>query len=147
MDPYPYGSNQPLGTLTDPSGQGTFNTSTNTFSEIVYATSNPTAAQSLLDRLIYTPPPLTDGEGTVVNAAIEVNNSDGSQTVPTIGNYLSIPTPYVRQLDNVTAPSISGTVGNQSVAAGGTLDPFAAVSPIKISCLSASRIRPCHRNR
>ena len=86
------------------------------------------AAQLILDRLVYTPPPLTDGEGTVVNAAIEVNNSDGSQNPSGNGNYLSIPNAYYRQLDNVTPPGISGTVANQPISAGGTINPLSTVA-------------------
>ena len=126
MDYYPYGTNQALGTLTDPTptGQGYFNAATDTFTETIYAASYPAAAQALLQRLIYLPPPLTDGEGIVVSAAVEVNGSDGSQT----SNPFSITNAYARQLDNVTAPGIAGTVANQPISAGGKIDPFTTVS-------------------
>ncbi len=58
----------------DPLGTGSFNPNTDTFTEVVYSTSTATAAQAVLDRLVYTPPLLSDGNDQAVVAAIEVGS-------------------------------------------------------------------------
>ena len=121
-----YGGSAKLGTISDPTGAGTFDASTNTFTEVVYSTSTATAAQAVLDRLTYTSPTLSDGNDQAVSAAIEVNNSDGSQGNP--ATYFTIANPYQRTLNNVTPPVISGAVANQPVASGDALKPFSTVN-------------------
>lgn len=121
-----YGTSTKLGTLADPNGGGSFNATTNTFTEFVTSTSTATASQAVLNRLVYTPPTLADGNDQAVVAAIEVNNSDGSQSISSPYGF-SIPNAYPRTLNNITPPVISGAVANQPVAAGNPIKPFSTV--------------------
>ena len=121
-----YGGNGTLGTISDPTKAGSFDPNTNTFTEVVTATSTATAAQAVLDRLVYTPPTLADGSNLAVAAEIAVNNSDGAASAQT--PVFLIPNAYTRILNDVTPPAISGTVANQPVASGAAVKPFSTVA-------------------
>ena len=114
LTPYYYG--QSLGTLSDPMGGGSFDPATNTFTEAAFATGTPTSATQILNRLIYTPPSLSNGNATTVNATISVG--DG------ITNSVD---PNVIQIDTTSPPLIADTVANEPVASGSTIRPFGAV--------------------
>jgi len=120
-----YGTIAKLGTIMDPLGTGGFNPNTDTFTDVVYSTSTATAAQAVLDRLVYTPPLLSDGHDQAVVAAIEVNNSDGSQNNPST---FTLTNAYQRTLNNITPPVIGGAVAGQPVASGDAIKPFSTVN-------------------
>ncbi len=118
------GSN--LGSLSDPTGFGRFDSNTNIFAESAFSFGSPSAATNILNRLVYTPPALDNGTYATVDATIKIGSAslppapDGSGTVT-----LADPNgPVVLQV--VTPPGVSGTAGNQQVASGTVFRPFAA---------------------
>jgi len=112
LGPYYYSPNSDLGTLTDPSGGGSFNATTKTFTETALVVGTPTAATQILSRLVYTPPTLSNGTSTSVRANVSVNNFADPNSVI---------------VQTVTPPAISGTVANEPAASGSTIRPFGAV--------------------
>jgi len=105
-----------FGTITDPSGGGSYNAMTHTFTETAIATSVPTAATSILQRLIYTPPTPTSGNFIAINAALSVSVS---------GNPTPVTDAQPVVLDIVTVPALTGTVANKPIASGSMIRPFA----------------------
>jgi hypothetical protein len=116
LTPEPSDPTADLGSLNDPGGSGSYDPNTHTFTAPGIATFAPTQATTVLSRLVYTPPTPVAGSFSAVDAKISV--SDGVTTV-------ADPVPVV--LETVTAPMISGAVGNQPVASGASLPPFATV--------------------
>lgn len=117
LTPEPGDPTADLGSLNDPGGSGSYDPNTHTFTAPGIATFAPTQATTVLSRLVYTPPTPTAGSFSAVDARINV--SDGATTVAD-----SIPI----VLETVTAPAISGVVGNQPVASDASLPPFATVN-------------------
>ena len=116
---FPTGSN--LGTITDPSGGGTFTPGTETFTEAGLVGGDPNFATALLKRLVYTAPTLPTGQGLGLQAQITVtDNSAGAPTATTAFN-----DPVI--VGAVTPPLITGTVANEPVAAGNSINPFATL--------------------
>ena len=112
-----------LGSLSDPTGFGRFDSSTNIFAESAFSFGSPSAATNILSRLVYTPPTLANGTYATVDATINI----GSASLPPVpgGTVTSAdPNPVVLQV--VTPPGISGTVGGQRVASGTVFRPFAS---------------------
>ena len=112
-----------LGSLSDPTGFGKFDSSTNIFAESAFSLGSPSAATSILSRLVYTPPTLDNGTYATVDAAVSI----GSTSLPPVPGgtvILTDPNPVVLQI--VTPPGISGTAGNQQVASGTVFRPFAS---------------------
>ena len=109
-----------FGSISDPDGGGTYNPTTHVFTETGLVTGDPTFATQLLKRLIYTPPPLQNGQGNAITASVAVTDS-GSAPV-------TDPTNIV--IDAISAPLIAGTVANEPVAVipGGTIRPFATTT-------------------
>ena len=113
-----------LGSISDPTGFGQFNSSNGTFAESAFSIGSPSAATDILQRLVYTPPKLDPGNYATVNADIKV----GSTQLPPVPGGTTIASdpnsPVVLQI--VTPPGISGTVGGQQVAADTAFRPFAS---------------------
>ena len=63
------------GTLSDPAGGGSYNSTTHTFTESALVTGTPTAASQILSRLVYTPPALSGGMTNTVAANVSVNGA------------------------------------------------------------------------
>jgi hypothetical protein len=106
-----YYSGYDLGSLSDPQGSnGKWNAATDTFTE----DGAPGTATQILDRLVYTPPKLPNGQGQTVTATASI---DGQ--TDTVG-------PQTLQV--VTPPTITGTVANQPLGPGSTIRPFAPAS-------------------
>ncbi len=116
LTPEPGDPTADLGSLSDPGGSGVYDATTHTLTALGSASFTPTQATTVLSRLVYTPPAPAAGSFSVVDARISVSN--GATTVVD-------PVPVV--LETVTAPVISGVVGNQPVASGASLPPFAMV--------------------
>ena len=57
-----------LGSLSDPSGFGKFDSSTGIFAESAFSFGSPSAATSILNRLVYTPPTLDNVTYATVDA-------------------------------------------------------------------------------
>lgn len=115
-----YSSTADFGSLSDPTGGGSYNPATHTFTESGLVTGDPTFATQLLKRLIYTPPPLQNGQSNTVTASVSVADS-GNPPVTDAKNVI---------INAITPPSITGTVANEPVAAasGNTIKPFATTT-------------------
>ena len=117
---FPTGAN--LGTITDPLGGGVFNPANNTFTEQGLIGGTPNFATALLKRLVYTPPNLSNGQGLASQAQVTVtDNSFGFPTATTPFN-----DPVITGV--VAPPAIAGTVANEPVMAGKSINPFATVN-------------------
>ncbi len=115
------GSN--LGSLSDPTGFGRFDSNTGIFAESAFSFGSPSAATSILSRLVYTPPTLDNGSYATVDATINI----GSASLPPIpGGTVTLADPNPVVLQVVTPPGISGTAGSQQVASGTVFRPFAS---------------------
>ena len=113
-----------LGSISDPMGPGQFNSSNGTFAESVFSFGSPSGATSILQRLVYTPPTLANGNYVTVDASIKVG-STSFPLVPTSTTLIADPhNPVV--LTTVTPPGVSGMAGGQQVASGTVLRPFAS---------------------
>ncbi len=114
-----------LGSLSDPTGFGRFDSGTDIFAESAFSFGSPSAASNILSRLVYTPPTLANGTYATVDATIKVGSAslppvpDGSGTV-------TVADPNLVVLQVITPPGINGTAGNQQVASGTVFRPFAA---------------------
>lgn len=104
-----------LGTLTDPAAgnNGRYDPITGIFSENGVATSSPTPATQVLQRLIYTPPAVPKGSASTAYATIAVSGTTDPTRVA---------------LDTVTAPLIGGTTASQPIAGGAAIKPFSGVT-------------------
>ncbi len=126
LSPGPNTAGGDLGSLSDPVGFGIYNSSSHIFVESAVGFSSPSAATTILQRLVYTPPALANGASAVVNAAVSV----GSSPLPPVPNGSTIladpQNPVVLQA--VTAPGINGTIADQPVSSGTALRPFASAS-------------------
>lgn len=112
-----------LGSLSDPTGFGQFNSKTGIFVESAFSISNPSAATNILHRLVYTPPKLDDGTYATVEAAINV----GSAALPPVeGGTTNAANSKPVVLTTVTPPGVTGLIGGQQVASGTALRPFAS---------------------
>lgn len=114
-----------LGSLSDPTGFGQFNSSTGIFVESAFSIGSPSAATNILQRLVYTPPTLANGAYATVNATINT----GSTALPPVpgGTTLVADPRNPVVLTTVTPPGVSGMAGGQQVVASGTvLRPFAS---------------------
>ena len=122
----PNTSGSDLGSLSDPTGFGRFDSSTNIFADSAFSFGSPNAATNILSRLVYTPPTLANGTYATVDATIKIGSAslppapDGSGTVTVDDPH----NPVVLQI--VTPPGISGMAGNQQVASGTAFRPFAS---------------------
>jgi len=116
LTPQPNDPTADLGSLSDPLGGGTYNPMTHTFTAIAIATLTPSPATTILNRLVYTPPAPTTGSFSAVNATVSVGNGAGTITDPK---------PVV--LETVTPPAITGSIGNEPIATGASIRPFASV--------------------
>lgn len=105
-----------FGTISDPNGGGTFNPSTETFTESGVVGGDPNFATSLLRRLQYNAPKLPNGQGFATQAQITV--TDGGVTT-------SDSTPVI--VGVLSPPSITGTVANEPIASGNKIPPFATL--------------------
>ena len=113
-----------LGSLSDPTGFGQFNSSTGIFAESAFSIGSPSAATNILHRLVYTPPALANGAYATVDAAI---NTGSTQLPPVPGSTTTAADPNNPVvLTTVTPPGLSGMVGGQQVASGTVFRPFAA---------------------
>lgn len=111
--PYYYSPPANFGTISDPTGGGSFDPSTHTFTESAVVTGTPTAATQILHRLVYTPPSLSNGNSSTAYFNVSVNGTLDPNPV---------------QLETVTPPAITGTVAKEPVASGSsTIRPFATV--------------------
>ena len=105
-----------VGTISDPSGGGTWNPATETFTESGVVGGDPNFATSLLHRLVYTTPQVPNGQGFATQASITVTDgSDVATDSPVIVGVLS-------------PPAIAGTVADEPVASGNTIPPFATLT-------------------
>lgn len=124
LSPGPNTAGSDLGTISDPSGFGQYDSNTHRFVESAVGFSSPGAATTILQRLVYTPPALANGASAVVNAAV----SAGSSLLPPVPNgtttLADAKNPLV--LQTLTAPGITGTIADQPVASGTALRPFAS---------------------
>ena len=112
-----------LGSLSDPNGPGRFDSSTNIFAESAFSFGSPSAATNILSRLVYTPPKLDNGTYATVDATVNI----GSVSLPPVpGGTVTVADPNPVVLQIVTPPGISGTAGNQQVASGTVVRPFAS---------------------
>jgi hypothetical protein len=111
-----------LGSLSDPTGFGQFNSSTGIFAESAFSISSPSAATNILHRLVYTPPKLANGTYATVDAAINIGSA---QLPPVDGGTTTAADSKPVVLTTITPPGVSGT-GAQQVASGTALRPFAA---------------------
>lgn len=113
-----------LGSISDPTGLGQFNSSNGTFAESAFSIGSPSAATDILQRLVYAPPKLDPGNYATVNADIKV----GSTQLPPVPGGTTIASdpnsPVALQI--VTPPGISGMAGGQQVASGTAFRPFAS---------------------
>jgi len=115
-----------LGSISDPTGFGQYNSSTHTFVEMAVGFTSPGPATTILQRLVYTPPALANGASAVVDATVSIGSSP-LPPVPNGSTTLADPkNPVV--LQTVTAPGITGTIADQPVSSGTALRPFAAAS-------------------
>jgi hypothetical protein len=101
-----------IGTLSDPTGGGAFDANTHTFSETALSTGSPSAATTILNRLVYTPPPVTGGNESYAYATINVNGVTDPSNV---------------QIETAGPPTITFTIAHEPVASGSTIPPFGAV--------------------
>jgi len=107
-----------IGSITDPTGGGTFNPTTGTFTETT-TVDGASSLNEILARLVYTPPAsVTDGDSTAISAAINITDGSGA-TAATTG--------VADNLKIVTAPLITETVATQPDG-GGPIDPFSTVA-------------------
>ena len=105
------------GTLSDPTGGGSFGTVlVPNFFESGLVTGSPTFATSLFSRLTYNAPTLANGQSAEFGLVSNVQANMGPFT-PDPQNPLI--------LDVVTAPAITGTVADQPDASTSTIRPFA----------------------
>jgi hypothetical protein len=111
-----------LGTITDPNGGGSFNPSTETFTETGLVGGDPNFATTLLSRLVYNAPPLPAGQGLGTQAQITV--TDNSSGTPTASTTFSDPV----IVGVLSPPLISGTAANEPVASGDPIPPFATLT-------------------
>lgn len=120
----PGNTNSDLGSLSDPTGLGRFDSSTHIFAESAFSIGSPSAATSILQRLVYTPPALANGDTAAVDATVTI----GSASLPPVAggtvNVADPNNPVV--LQTVTPPGVSGTIAGQQVASGTALRPFAS---------------------
>jgi hypothetical protein len=103
-----------LGSISDPNGGGTFNPTTNTFTESGVVGGDPTFATNLLRRLLYNAPSLSNGQAFATQASITISNGAVTATDPT---------PVI--VGDVAPPAIDGTVAEQPIASGDKIPPFA----------------------
>ncbi len=126
LSPGPNTAGSDLGSLSDPTGFGRYDSNSHIFVESAVGFSSPSAATAILRRLVYTPPALANGASAVVDATVSV----GSSPLPPVPNGSTIladpKNPVV--LQTVTAPGITGTIADQPVASGTALRPFASAS-------------------
>ena len=108
--PLPLGD---IGTLSDPTGGGTFDPTTHTFSETAFSTGTPTAATTILNRLVYTPPSVAGGNQAYAYATVTVNGVTDQNTV---------------QIETAGPPTIKFTIAHEPVASGtgSSIPPFGA---------------------
>lgn len=106
-----------IGSISDPNGGGTWNAATDTFTESGVIDGSPIFATSLLSRLDYNAPTLSNGQALAMQASITV--TDG-RTVATDGTPVTIGV--------VAPPAIGGTVANEPIAATGQIRPFSTLS-------------------
>jgi hypothetical protein len=109
------------GSISDPLNP---NLTSPAFSESGLIAGTPPFAQNLLDRLYYNAPFLNNGQSDQVSANISVTDTASPGEPPPSPVSFS---PSSVTIDVVTPPLITGTVANQPVAAGGTLNPFSTV--------------------
>ncbi len=113
-----------LGSLSDPTGFGQFNSSTGIFAESAFSIGSPSAATNILQRLVYTPPALANGTYATVNATI---NTGSTALPPVPGGTTLVADPHNPVvLTTVTPPGVSGMAGGQQVASGTVFRPFAS---------------------
>jgi hypothetical protein len=115
FDFYPTVTN--YGSISDPNGGGTWNPTTETFTESGVIGGDPTFATTLLSRLQYNAPQLPNGQAFATQASITV--TDGA-VVTTDG------TPVI--VGDVAPPAITGTVANEPIASGDKIPPFATMT-------------------
>lgn len=126
QNPYPFASGRDvLGTILDPTKQGTFNAGTNTFTETTTTfPGQADAAQAIINRLVYTPPILADGAGVETVIDVSVNNSDGGDgTSPVF-----VPHGTFADVVDATNPLITGTQQTTIASGSGPVDPFSSVA-------------------
>jgi hypothetical protein len=115
-----FSPNADFGSITDPNGGGTYDSTTHTFTESGLVTGDPTFATSLLKRLVYKPPTLQNGQSAALTAKVTVADTGNTpQTDPT-----------TIVIDAISPPAINGTVANAPVSAtpGNTIRPFATTT-------------------
>src|ERR1700733_10918645 len=117
-----------LGTITDPNGGGSFNLSTETFTETGLVGGDPNFATALLSRLVYNAPTLPAGQGLGSQAQITV--TDNSSGTPTASTTFSDPV----IVGVLSPPLISGTAANEPVASGDPIPPFATLTLTNTNC-------------
>jgi hypothetical protein len=111
-----------LGTITDPNGGGSFNLSTETFTETGLVGGDPNFATALLSRLVYNAPTLPAGQGLGSQAQITV--TDNSSGTPEDSTTFSDPV----IVGVLSPPLISGTAADEPVASGNPIPPFATLT-------------------
>ena len=110
-----------VGKITDPTGAGV-QSGTSSFLEFNQIASVPQT--TVIQRLLYTPPTLKNGQSIQVNPFPQTATSL-TPGGPIDSNVANIPNSVI---DVVTPPAIAGTVANQPVAANGTIKPFATTT-------------------
>jgi hypothetical protein len=114
-DFYPTVTN--LGSISDPSGGGTWNAATETFTESGVIGGDPNFATNLLSRLQYSAPQLPNGQGFATQASITVTDGGVAATDAT---------PVI--VGVLTPPAVAGTVANEPIASGSSISPFAILN-------------------
>ncbi len=109
------------GSISDPLNP---NLTSSAFIESGLIAGTPPFAQNLLDRLYYNAPFLSNGQSDQVLANVSVTDTASPGEPPPSPVSFS---PSSVTIDVVTPPLITGTVANQPVPAGGTLNPFSTV--------------------
>ena len=100
-------------------------------------TGSPTPATTILDRLVYIPPPVLAGQQVYVNTTVNVN---GVYDNPYGYNLIYTPNPPSVSIETAGAPTITYTVANQPIVSGDTIDPFGAVEINDINAWSGNDV-------
>ncbi len=106
-----------LGSISDPNGGGTWDATTETFTESGVVGGDPTFATNLLSRLLYNAPQLPNGQAFDTQASITITNGITRVTDPT---------PVI--VGDIAPPAITGTVANEPIASGDKIPPFATAT-------------------